>query len=180
MTKKTKAETKREAILAKSEEIIKAAPPAKRPNAGQPPAYETSLELSTAIEGYFIQCQERTRPFVTMTGKVVEVKSPAPLHITGLCCFLGISDETLNNYEKRGDDDENQQYFGSVITRAKKRCENYAVDQLFEGQKGNKADFVLKNNFRWEDKMKTDLSLEGNIIAQIHEGRRRAGLIEDE
>ena len=54
----------------------------------------------------------------------------------------------------------------------------YAVDQLFEGQKGNKADFVLKNNFKWEDRTKTDLELGGSIIQQIHAGRKRAKVIE--
>ena len=181
MTKKTKTQIKREAILAKSEAIIEEHAPAIKTNlGGRPPVFESSLELATQIEAYFLHCENRTKPFITKTGKVVEVKAPAPLHITGLCCFLGISDDTLNNYQKLGDDEETQQFFGSVIACAKKRCEQYAVDQLFEGNKGNKADFVLKNNFKWEDKMKTDLSLEGNIIAQIHEGRRRAGLIEDE
>lgn len=140
---------------------------------GRPRIYTDPKELDKDIEEYFNERQSRVRPMITKTGQVVEVPAPAPQHITGLCVHLDMTNETLNQYQKKPE-------FSESIIRAKKRCEEYAVDQLFEGQKGNKADFVLKNNFKWEDKMKTDLNLEGSIIAQIHEGRRRAGLIEDD
>ena len=147
---------------------------------GRPRLYTDSSVLEEDIEAYFDECQSRKRPMITKTGQLIEAPAPAPQHITGLCVHLAMDNDTLNNYQKRGDDVESGQFFGSVIARAKKRCEMYAVDQLFEGQKGNKADFVLKNNFKWEDRTKTDLELGGSIIQQIHAGRKRAKVIEHE
>ena len=76
MTKKTKTQIKREAILAKSEAIIEEHAPAIKTNlGGRPPVFESSLELATQIEAYFLHCENRTKPFITKTGKVVEVKA---------------------------------------------------------------------------------------------------------
>jgi len=123
---------------------------------GRPRSYTDSNELEKDIESYFESCEKREKQFITKKGEVIMINQPAPQHITGLCAFLGISNDTLNNYQAEGDDEEKGQYFGSVIARAKKRCEEYAVNQCFEGNKGNKADFILMNNFGWKNKTETD------------------------
>jgi hypothetical protein len=144
--------------------------------AGRPPIYTSSEELKKSIDAYFLDCAKRKRAFITKDGSVVMIPSPAPIHITGLCAYLEISNDTLRNYEKLGDVDG--QFFGSTIARAKKKCEMYAVDQLFEGNKGNKADFVLKNNFKWKDKTEQDINFKGDMAMRIMAARNR-GCLED-
>lgn len=132
----------------------------KRP-VGRPKKFNNVSEMEVLIQQYFHKCATRLKPamnkqgypMVSEEGTVIEVISPAPIHVTGLCEYLEISNETLNQYQE---DPE----FSESIARAKKRCESYAVDQLFEGKSGNKADFVLKNNFKWEDRTKQDHTID--------------------
>lgn len=171
---KTKTQLKREEIKAKSEAILAEHGGKDRKGIGGPPKiYDNHLDLEADIAAYFLACENRTREMITKEGKVIAVKAPAPEHITGLCCFLGISDDTLLNYQK------SDELFGSVIARAKKRCEQYAVNALFEGQKGNKADFVLQNNFKWKNKNETEHTFKGDMASRIIAGRKRAKIKKD-
>lgn len=111
----------------------------------RPVKFKTPEEMQELIDNYFETCDNRKKEIVTKQGEVITVKMPAPYHITGLCLHLDITNETLNQYQLKD-------RFSEPITRAKKKCEAYAVDQLFEGNKGNKADFVLTNNFNWKNK----------------------------
>lgn len=119
--------------------------------------YKTPEEMIVKIDAYFAKAEDRVRSIVTKKGDVVQIGVPAPVHVTGLCEFLEISNQTLNNYQER-------EGFFEPITRAKLKCEAHAVDQLFEGQKGNKADFVLQHNFGWKNRSEVDTTNTTKII----------------
>lgn len=109
-----------------------------------PVKYKTVADMEAKIEAYFAERAEfRTEIYSPKKGEVIEVKEQAPLHLTGLCDYLGISGEELDGYER-------QEEFAELIRRAKKKCEAYLVDQCV---RLHKADFILKNNFpaQWQE-----------------------------
>lgn len=129
----------------------------KNNSAGRPKKFSTVAELEKKINYYFKEKENAKKKILNIkTGKEYTIKEQAPIHITGLCDYLGISNETLNQYEKK-------EGFSEPITRAKLKCEAYLVDQCICGNKGNKADFVLKNNYsdRWKEKV--DVNNTGDI-----------------
>lgn len=109
-----------------------------------PVRYKSVAEMETKIEAYFAErAAFRTEIYSPKKGEIIEITEQAPLHLTGLCDYLGISAEELDDYQKRAD-------FAELIRRAKKKCEAYLVDQCV---RLHKADFILKNNFpaAWQE-----------------------------
>ena len=109
-----------------------------------PVKYSTVSEMEKKIEKYFKErANFKSEIYSPKKGDIVEVTEQAPLHLTGLCDYLGISNNELNEYQKREE-------FAELIRRAKKKCEAYLVDQCI---RLHKADFILKNNFptSWQD-----------------------------
>lgn len=97
-------------------------------------------ELKERIDNYFNKCKELDEP----------------LTLTGLCLELGVSRQTLCNYENRvttfvGMSDEEIEEFLYTIKRAKLKIENYAEKQLFSGKNPAGIIFNLKNNYGWKD-----------------------------
>ncbi len=106
--------------------------------------YSTVSSMERKIEKYFAErAQHKTEIYSPKKGEVIEVCEQAPLHLTGLCDYLGISNRELDDYQQKPE-------FNELIRRAKKKCEAYLVDQCV---KLHKADFILKNNFpsTWQD-----------------------------
>jgi len=90
-----------------------------------------------------------------------------PLTVTSLAYALGMTRETLLNFEEG----ETEYYlkFSPVIKRAKLKCHMYAEDQLYIG-KTEGAKFNLKNNWKWKDKTEvanTDERSEAELDARI-------------
>jgi len=112
---------------------------------GRPKKFKSVEDMAKVIDDYFEKCENRIIAKTDKDGNIINVPSPAPRHIQGLCVHLDISRETLCDYEKNPE-------FSDTIKRAKRKCESYAVDQCFEGKHGNKADFILKNGYGWSDK----------------------------
>ncbi len=109
-----------------------------------PVKYSNVSEMERKIEQYFAErADNKVEIFSSKKGEVVEISEQAPLHLTGLCDYLGISQEDLENYQTIPE-------FAELIRRAKKKCEAYLVDQCV---RLHKADFILKNNFpkQWQD-----------------------------
>lgn len=109
-----------------------------------PVRYSDVSDMESKIEQYFSERSNyKTEVFNSKKGEIVELCEQAPLHLTGLCDYLGISQEDLELYQK-------QPEFAELIRRAKKKCEAYLVDQCV---RLHKADFILKNNFpaQWQD-----------------------------
>lgn len=120
---------------------------------GRPVAFKTPQEMIDKMEQYFEEQSKFEFIYYDKLGNEKKRKLQAPIHIAGLCAFLGITNETLNQYAKK-------KGFSESISRAKKICEAYLVDQCIIGQKGNKADFVLKNNYPldWKEKVESEVS----------------------
>jgi hypothetical protein len=137
-------------------------PEQKHPG-GRPLKYETVEALDRAINAYFDMCDPHTQRRVVDCGinekgetiwREREVMTEQrPYTISGLANALGVTRQTLLNYADR------EEFFDS-IDRAKSRCEEYAEQQLFEGN-ANGAKFNLINNYRgkhqdWSDKHEID------------------------
>ena len=118
-----------------------------------PVKYASVTEMEEKIEKYFSErANFKTEVFSPKKGEIVELTEQAPLHLTGLCDYLGISDKDLEEYQQ-------QDQFSELIRRAKKKCEAYLVDQCV---RLHKADFILKNNFpsSWQDNAENQLNEE--------------------
>lgn len=118
-----------------------------------PVKYSTASAMERKIEKYFAErANYKTEVYSSKKGEVIEVSEQAPLHLTGLCDYLGISNQQLDEYQR-------QPEFSELIRRAKKKCEAYLVDQCV---RLHKADFILKNNFAaaWHDSADNPLNEE--------------------
>ena len=118
-----------------------------------PIKYTSVTAMEKKIEEYFAErANFKTEIYSPKKGEVVCLCEQAPLHLTGLCDYLGISDSELEAYQKLPE-------FSELIRRAKKKCEAYLVDQCV---RLHKADFILKNNFpsAWQDNAETQLNEE--------------------
>ena len=103
-----------------------------------PVKYQSVSAMERKIEKYFVErANHKVEIYNAKKGEVVEISEQAPLHLTGLCDYLGISSKELDEYQKKPE-------FAELIRRARKKCEAYLVDQCV---RLHKADFILKNNF---------------------------------
>lgn len=97
------------------------------------PRYKTAAEMQAAIDDYF------------------NMRDGQPVTLSGLALHLGfLSRQTLLNYKHKN------KAFLDTIMRAKLRCEDYTESRLYDrdGQRG--AEFSLRCNFGWNDKVQED------------------------
>lgn len=129
---------------------------------GKPRLYKTNEELEKKVNEYFDSCfQPKLRynskkkyyePVYDNKGNKI-MEQVKPFTMSGLAYYLGMSRESLLNYEKR------DEYFGT-ITRARQRVENYVEERLFDREGVNGAKFNLSNNFKgWKEKQESDVNL---------------------
>ncbi len=111
--------------------------------------YKTAEELQEKVEEYFLTCYQNQRPYT----------------ISGLALWLGLSTQTLRNYEKTYGDTE----YADIIKIAKQRVEEFAEKSLYENGKTTGAKFVLQNNFGWSDKQDVNLSGEVSQIVKLED-----------
>src|SRR5574344_1817975 len=125
---------------------------------GRPKKYTEAEKMQEKIDKYFDSCYE---PIVFLNkdktkyiaikdsqGKIIK-KQSRPFTVTGLADALGMSRQSLLNYS---DEEE----FFDTIMRAKRKCELYAEERLFDKDGANGAKFSLSNNFKgWKDKQET-------------------------
>lgn len=118
---------------------------------GKPLAFKSVEELQQKIEKYFEWCNSRTKKIVTKDGNVIEESWPRPHTISGLADWLDVDRSTIVNYGKK------EEYF-NTIARARRKCEAWTEEQLFEGNDRG-AKFVLINNYAgWKDKNETEIT----------------------
>ena len=131
---------------------------------GRPPKYKNKEEMQKVIDKYFESCY---RPITRIVdGIYVEVKNKngetlkeqyKPFTVTGLADALDMSRQSLLNYSK---EDE----FFDTITRAKRKCELYAEERLFDKDGNKGAMFSLSNNFEaWKYKKDIDANVNTEI-----------------
>lgn len=131
----------------------------ERQTVGRPPKYKTVEEMQEKIDKYFNSCYKPITRIVD--GKCITVKDSEgntikeqfkPFTVTGLADALDVSRQSLLNYS------EKEEFF-DTITRAKRKCEVYAEEQLFDKNGVNGAKFSLANNFEgWKDKQEIEHS----------------------
>jgi hypothetical protein len=118
---------------------------------GQPLKFKSVEELQTKIDDYFDYCDNRIVNVLDKKGEVQKVKQPRPYTLAGLAYYLDTDRKTLLNYSYR------DEYF-PAIARARRKCESYANEQLFEGNDRG-AKFSLMNNHEgYSDKQETVVS----------------------
>lgn len=84
-------------------------------------------------------------------GEVIKAQVK-PFTISGLADALDMSRQSLLNYEGKKE-------FFDTITRAKRKCEVYAEEKLFDSSSVNGAKFSLANNFvGWKEKQEVEHS----------------------
>jgi len=122
---------------------------------GRPRKFQSVGEMGDAIDAYFFECDERTSPFVTKDGAVLQIPSPAPYTVMGLANTLGIDRDTLNNYSSRSDEFGNE-FFGTIKAAKEKVHQNLEFRMLDGSGYGPGHIFGLKNNYGWKDKHEID------------------------
>lgn len=136
---------------------------------GRPLKFRSVKALKTRIDEYFEWCEGELLIDET-TGKSVVTKSGMPVYIrkhpptiVGLANALDISRQTLLNYQGK-------KQFEEIITRAKRRVEQYAEERLYDKDGSAGARFNLQNNFKgWKNEAEVTLNAaEGqDIMAEI-------------
>lgn len=128
---------------------------------GRPRKFDTVEQLETLIEGYFDYCDNyiATKIVFDKEGEQSTVKYhfPKPYTVSGLCAYLGITRDTLSEYQK-------QDEFSDTIKTAKTKIEAEKIEGAMQG-KYNPAItiFDLKNNHNMVDKTEVDNNVSGGL-----------------
>ncbi len=124
---------------------------------GRPPSFRSVNELIEKATDYFAQNE---CVVIGHTKNGTEIRGQAPINLQGLCDFLGITNQTLNEYGKKEE-------YAYTVSRIKKKCEKYLVD-LCCLSKDHKADFILKNSYKddWKDETLSKLSGGVNVVVK--------------
>lgn len=120
--------------------------------------YKTTEELEKKINEYFESCFSYV---FNRDGEIIKdskgnliKKQTRPFTVCGLADALDLSRQSLLNYSKE------EKYF-DTITRAKRKCEVYAEERLFDKDGCNGAKFSLINNYKnWKDKQEVNTNIE--------------------
>lgn len=127
---------------------------------GRPPKFSTVEELQLLIDEYFDWCDNRTKKiWVEKTQSEIMITDPAPYTMSGLARRLGVSRQTLINYE-------NKDEFLDTIKEARSRVHEDVETRLME-KAPTGAIFNLKNNFGWKDKSEQDVTSAGLPIQVV-------------
>lgn len=87
-----------------------------------------------------------------MNGGNVVKTQVKPFTVSGLADALDMSRQSLLNYS------EKEEFFDTIM-RAKRKCEVYAEEMLFDKNSTNGAKFSLANNFEgWKEKQEVEHS----------------------
>ena len=136
---------------------------------GRPPKYNSPEEMQERIDKYFNSC---FRPIgrTTSSGEFKILKDDEgniiyeqfkPFTITGLADALDMTRQSLLNYS------ENEKFFDTIM-RAKRKCELYAEERLYDKDGNKGAMFSLSNNFEnWKEKQEIDANVNTEIKVRL-------------
>ena len=133
---------------------------------GRPLKFASVEELENRIQEYFAYCDSRIVKQLTKSGDIVDVNVKRPYTLSGLAVFLDCNRQTLLNYSK------DEKFFGT-IARAREKCENFAEEQLYEGNDRG-AKFCLLNGYGWVDKQEISSTVNATITGQVDLARLSA------
>lgn len=123
---------------------------------GRPPKFESASDMETAIDRYFLACDEDRY----MRGKI---QDSTPYTVEGLCCALDIDRRTLLRYENN----EKRPEFCHAVKSAKLRIQQDVMERGLMGRSNPAvAIFNLKNNFGYTDKIETETTVHIDPVAQ--------------
>lgn len=119
----------------------------------RPKKYTEVDTMQKKIDEYFDSC---FRPMIVKgelirddKGKIINEQFK-PFTICGLANALDMDRRSLLNYEK------DKEFFPTII-RAKRKCEQYAEERLFDKDGVNGAKFSLINNYsKWREKQEVE------------------------
>lgn len=115
---------------------------------GRPRVYKSVETMASRIAEYLEERENMIIDRVVTKDKdgnaeVTEITGQGPMSIGSLCDFLGISDETFENYGSHPD----YKKFHALVAWAKQKICGYHEDTAATSGK-NKADFILINRYR--------------------------------
>lgn len=118
---------------------------------GRPRAFETCREIVDLAKEYLTDCNTRG-------------KTP---NVAGLCCYLGITRQTLSVYV-RGDYDDEGENFSDTLGQIKLIIEEHKLDA---GERGNLnatiVKFDLMNNHGYTDKREVGGNADNPLVVNI-------------
>lgn len=128
----------------------------KKHAGGRPPKYTKAEIMQYKINKYFESCfvpsrNKKGEILFDEKGKVIKIQV-RPFTVSGLADALDMSRQSLLNYS------EKEEFFDTIM-RAKRKCEVYAEEMLFDKNSTNGAKFSLANNFEgWREKQEVEHS----------------------
>lgn len=134
---------------------------------GQPRKYKSPEQLQEAINAYFESCFDTIKETTGRgkTEKTIEKRVQVKFYtVAGLALALGITTESLRNYEKKKGYEE----YSFIVLRAKQIIEEDVEQKLYSKTSATGAIFNLKCNYGYVDRQVIDTNHSGEI-KQIHE-----------
>lgn len=128
----------------------------KKHAGGRPPKYTKAEIMQYKINKYFESCfvpsrNKKGEILFDEKGNVIKIQV-RPFTVSGLADALDMSRQSLLNYS------EKEEFFDTIM-RAKRKCEVYAEEMLFDKNSTNGAKFSLANNFEgWREKQEVEHS----------------------
>lgn len=114
---------------------------------GRPPSFRSVEEMAEKATAYFME-KENAIIFYTKDG--VPIYGQGSISVKGVCDYMGITNQTLNEYGKKKE-------FEYAVSRIKQICEVYLIDRC-NLSKDHKADWILQNCFDgWKTETTTKL-----------------------
>ena len=136
--------------------------------------FDSPEQMQIAIDKYFADCDRIT--YLTDNngdivcdnkGHQIIVSGPKPYTSNGLALALGFcSRKSFYDYCNKNGDEEKQQKYTDILSRARARLGNYAESRLFDRDGSNGAKFWLaSNDTGWSDKQ--DIGLNATINVKL-------------
>jgi len=122
-------------------------------------ALESPKKCQQMIDAYFKSCygplidNKTHMPVYDKHGDMIMVQT-TPFTVSGLAYSLGLATQTLLRYANGDFDDlveeDNQEWFSTLLYRAKQKVEGYAESRLYDKDGSFGAKFVLDAKFGWK------------------------------
>lgn len=151
---------------------------------GRPLKFKSVEDLQKRIDAYFAKCDPHAEDVTEWVqardakgalkkdenglNYLVEVShkvmtEQVPYTITGLALELGVSRQTLLEYQGEVEGREKKDpRFADTIKDAKTRIEHFTEQMLFSPSPTGTI-FNLKNNYGWKDKTEVDNNISGDV-----------------
>lgn len=140
----------------------------KKHPGGRPPKFKDPQELQSKINDYFESCWiDKVVEVTDKDGNVTSTNSryqDRPYTVEGLALALGITRETLCQYEK-------DPKFSDAIKKAKLKIKMNVVERLIDSKNATGCIFWLKNNDReyYNDKIETHSEVNHGLSPDVKE-----------